>query len=906
MKATICPFARHLFFLVFVATLAAPTLHGQSALDGFDPNANGTVRVVVLQPDGKILIGGDFTSLAPNGGAPVSRTNIARLNPDGTLDTAFNPNANGFPLCIAVQADGKVLVGGVFTTIGGQARNRIARLDPTTGLADSFDPNPNASGVVYSIATQADGKILVGGDFTSIGGQNRSRMARLDPVTGLADSFDPSANALVFCLAVQADGRILAGGNFNGANSIGGQTRNRIARLDPVTGLADAFNPNANGLVNCFAMQADGKILVGGAFSGASSIGGQSRNRIARLDPDTGLADSFNPNANSSVAAIAVQADGQILVGGNFTSIGGQTRTNIARLNPVTGLADAFKPDANGFVNSSSIVVQADGKILVGGGFLVIGGQVHHYIARLETEGRADNTIGGSPGIVGNRIFALAVQPDGKILIGGGFSSVQGTARNNIARLNTDGTLDTAFNPNANNEVLAIALQVDGKILVGGVFHGVNSIGGQSREFIARLDPVTGAADSFDPRANASVEALAVQADGKILVGGDFNGFGSIGGAARNGIARLDSITGAADLFNPGASAYVTSIAVQTDGKILAGGVFSEIGGQIRSGIARLDPITGAADSFNPNAVSIGAIMLQADGKVLASGDFTAIGGQMRQHFARLDPNTGLADAFDPHPDFYVTSIAGQSDGKILAVGTFTQIGGANRSRIARLDAATGAADSFFSAPNASVYGTAVQPDGKILVCGLFNAFTEGLSGIGRPLFARLSNPTAALQNLFATRTTITWTRGGSSPQFTRATFEFSTDNVSYTPLGNGTMTGSDWGLTGLNLPVAQNIYIRARGFYRSGNQNGSESIQESVRNAFIPASPLLNIRLSANTNVVLSWATNFAGFTLESNTNLSTNVWSVVAPAPSVSGTNNVVTNAATEVQKFYRLSKQ
>src|SRR2546426_10464008 len=124
----------------------AAVVRGQSALDGFDPNANGVVRVVVVQPDGKILIGGDFTTLSPNGGVAVTRNRIARLNPDGTLDTVFNPNANGTVYSIAVQADGKILVGGAFNGfngIGGQPRNGIARLDPTTGAADSFNPAAN-------------------------------------------------------------------------------------------------------------------------------------------------------------------------------------------------------------------------------------------------------------------------------------------------------------------------------------------------------------------------------------------------------------------------------------------------------------------------------------------------------------------------------------------------------------------------------------------------------------------------------------------------------------------------------------------------------------------------------------------------------------------------------------------
>src|ERR1700682_4494465 len=190
----------------------AAAVRGQSALDGFDPNANGTVRVVVVQPDGKMLIGGDFTALSPNGGAAVTRNRIARLNPDGTLDTAFNPNANDSVYSIAGQADGKIVAVGFFTSIGGQTRNNIARLDATTGLADSF--NPNANNGVVSIAVQADGKILAGGDFNganSIGGQPRNFIARLDATTGLADSFDPNASRSVVAIAVQADGKILAG-----------------------------------------------------------------------------------------------------------------------------------------------------------------------------------------------------------------------------------------------------------------------------------------------------------------------------------------------------------------------------------------------------------------------------------------------------------------------------------------------------------------------------------------------------------------------------------------------------------------------------------------------------------------------------------------------------------------------
>jgi uncharacterized delta-60 repeat protein len=823
-----------LLFLVAVLLWSGATaVHGQSALDRFNPNANAIVRVVVVQPDGKILFGGDFTTV---GG--ITRNHIARLNPNGDLDMAFDPNADNIVYSIAVQADGKVLAGGDFTNIGGQPRNRIARLDATTGLADSF--NPNANNTVQTIAVQADGKILAGGNFfgtNSIGGQPRDFIARLDPTTGLADSFNPSAGSLVLAITVQADGRILAGGAFT---SIGAQTRHRIARLNAATGLADSFNPNANDRVATIAVQADGKILAGGYFFGANSIGGQPRNFIARLDPATGLADSFNPNANDTVNAIAVQTDGMILAGGNFTganSIGGQARNNIARLDPATGLADSFDPSGNSTI--FSIAVQSDGKILAGGNFTTFapnGGAAvtRNHIAKLETDGTLDRTL--AINTVGVVIFATAVQPDGKIVIGGTFSSILGVPRNNIARLNPDGTLDTAFDPNANARVGSIAVQANGKILAGGDFSsqfGMPTIGGQTRNRIARLDATTGAADGFDPNANNTVYAIAVQADGKILAGGLFT---SIGGQPRNRIARLGATGGVADSFDPNANNWVYPIAVQADGKILAGGLFTSIGGQTRNHIARLDATTGLADSFNPNANDqVLSIATHADGKILAGGLFTSIGGHTRNNIARLDATTGAADSFNPNASDFINAIAVQADGKVLAGGNFTNIGGQARNFIARLDATNGAADSFDPNANDAVFSVALQADGKILASGNFT----NIGGQARNLFARLSNDTAALQDVAVTQTTITWTRGGSSPQFTRVTFGYSTDNVNYTSLGDGTAAGSNWTLTGLSLATGQNFFIRARGFYRSGYVNGSESHLESVRNVFITVAPL-------------------------------------------------------------------
>jgi uncharacterized delta-60 repeat protein len=777
--------ARRANFTLLVLCAAAAcgasirSAHAQSALDGFDPNANGSVSAIAVQPDGKILIGGSFTTLAPNGGPPVARNRIARLNPDGTLDAAFNPNADNDVYVIALQPDGKVLIGGAFTSVAGQSRTHLARLDAATGQPDLFNPSPNST--VYALALQADGSILVGGGFTSIGGQTRSSLARLDRTTGLADSFSVNANGLVRRIIVQSDGKILVCGGFL---AIGGETRKHIARLDPTSGRADSFNPNANSFVMTIALQADGKVLAGGAFSGANSIGGQSRKYIARLDATTGLADSFDPHASIEINRIVVQPDGKILVGspvGFSNTIGGQVREGIARLDPATGLVDSFNPGTNESV--VEIAMQQDGKILIGGrfnGVNSVDGQTRNRIARLGADGRVDNTL-ENPSIhrgsdITKVVRAIALQPDGKILIGGLFTSVLGVERNHIARLNADGTLDVAFNPNvttpgysasSGDGVASIVVQPDGKILVGGYFVRV---GGQERRHLARLDPITGSADSFNPDPDSAIHSIALTADGKLLVGGQF---ASIGGQVRSNLARLSTHDWFGGFVQSEAKFHRNCDRRRREGKLLIAGGFTIVDAQFRNRIARLDPLTGAADAFNPNANGpVDVLAIQADGKVLAAGGFNYMSGQPRSQIARIDPVSGLADAFNPGTNGWVYSIAVQPDGKILLGGQFSTIGGQDRAYIARLDPATGVPDSFNASVDEFVEAIALQPDGKMLVGGTF----ANVGGLPRNLLARLSNDTAALQNLNVTPGAVSWTRDGSGPLLERVMFEGSSN----------------------------------------------------------------------------------------------------------------------------------
>ncbi|MFZ1221311.1 MAG: delta-60 repeat domain-containing protein, partial [Chthoniobacterales bacterium] len=579
--------------------------------------------------------------------------------------------------------------------------------------------------------------------------------------------------------------------------------------------------------------------LMGGGFiSLQPSMGPQlALRRIARLKPDGTPELSFNPNVpntNDYVYSIAVQQDGKILAGGSFNT-----------------LEPNFGPAAT-----------------------------RNNIARLEIDGRLDRTLDVSLAGALEDVFATAIQPDGRILIGGGFNTVFGMPRNHIARLNTDGTLDIAFNPNPNGPVFSIAVQADDQILVGGDFSTFDPTDGVdepvTRNSIARLNP-NGTLDlPFNPNANRVVFSIAVQADGQILVGGGFNTLEppDVAGqpVIRNYIARLNP-NGTLDLaldppFNPNANGVVHSIVVQGDDQILVGGEFTTLeptnGVNLpvpRNHIARLNPNGMAENPFNPNADrEIEAIAVQADGQILIGGEFFVLGPTnpddspvWRNRIARLNRD-GMVDLpFNPNANHSVVSIAVQADGQILACGGFTTLEPTNgmdlprsRNYIARLKPdGTLDLDHPFD-PNASnpVLSIAVQTDGKILTGGSFAV----IGGQTRSIFARLSNDTAALQNLDVTRSdtqrnTITWTRGGSSPELTRATFELSTNGgAAYTFLGHGVRVGttSNFTLTGLILPAAQNFWIRARGYYRSGQFNGSESITESVRNAIIPRTSIV------------------------------------------------------------------
>lgn len=232
---------------------------------------------------------------------------------------------------------------------------------------------------------------------------------------------------------------------------------------------------------------------------------------------------SFNPQiswlgGNPFIYAVRVQQDGKIVIAGQFDTVNGESRNDVARLNPDGSLDTNFTSPFPALDNNNldagyaqDVVLQADGKVLVGGVFNFNG--QFKYLVRLNSDGTLDNTFNANIG--GNNIYKIVVQPDGKIIIGSnGLGTVDDVPVNYLARLNTDGSLDTALGwvGNIPPFVYSIALQPDGKIVVGcsGAVVRLNANGtpdfGFQFDYPIELNPIT--------------FALAVQPDGKILAGG--------------------------------------------------------------------------------------------------------------------------------------------------------------------------------------------------------------------------------------------------------------------------------------------------------------------------------------------------------------------------------------------------
>jgi len=333
--------------------------------------ANATINCVALQSTGKIIIAGSFVQFNTS-----AKNRIVRLNTNGSIDNTFaiGSGANNVIYSVAIQSDGKILVGGLFTTFNGVAKNRIVRLTTTGAIDNTFSTGSGASDAVRAIVVQTDGKIILGGSFAQFNGVAKGKIVRLSSTGAIDNTFNSSgaganASSAIFTLALQTDGKILVGGSFTQFNT---SAKGRILRLTTSGAIDTGFNSGGSGAssdVKTIKVQGDGKILVGGSFTQFNT---SAKGRILRLTTSGAIDTGFNSGgsgANDVVNTIALQSNGKIILGGNFVQFNTSAKTRIVRLS-TTGAIDNTLSAGSGATSAiNGIVWQTNGGLIVVGAF---------------------------------------------------------------------------------------------------------------------------------------------------------------------------------------------------------------------------------------------------------------------------------------------------------------------------------------------------------------------------------------------------------------------------------------------------------------------------------------------------------------------------------------------------------
>ena len=685
---------------------------------------NGYITAMALQPDGKIILGADHYVDGYNG-APAQT--LLRLNPDGSLDTSFNSGGNGWRnrpiLSIAVQPDGKILVGGELGAVfNGQPTKGLIRLLPSGRLDASFSTGSrfvssarSGYGQVRKIIVQPDGNIMVAGEFGVVGGQASDAIVRLLP-TGSRDASFASplaSHASVSDMVRQSDGKLLIGGYaLTGLAS----DYNIVARLLP-TGALDPTFTRINSLgasVDDLGLRTDGSILVTGRFS---SIGGANRLGLARLSTTGTVDTTFATGGGTTriVRSVVELTNGQYLAAGFFDSFGGLNSSGLVRL-LANGNVDTSYTMLLETVSSGPLVPQNNGQLLLSSPILTkfngqaVGSQGYPRFHRINANGsynslatlppavtrtnsgnyfynafpQADGTFYGTyqnsdstamvRRVLANGTFDptfaaaelrwsrpyppccagannITLHPGGGVLVVGTYSRVNGLPRTYVARLLADGTLNTQFAP-PTSAVWQVPSAGVGN--TAGFRNAVGLPSGQTlvlwndatRSYVARLNPDGNLDNTFSIGSGggpSSVFSIIALASGNILANGDFTTFNDQ--AAPFGLVRLLP-NGAPD---PGftTASVARTLVEQPDGKliVMAPGATSQTERLVRltttgSFDTGFQPVLIGNESFSPAAA---AVYLQpGTNAVVLSGDFTSVAGQPRFGLARL-ANTVLA-----------------------------------------------------------------------------------------------------------------------------------------------------------------------------------------------------------------------------------------------------------------------
>ena len=726
-------------FFAAIQTNAAgevdPTFFPQAYIGEFSASHNQIYKIIE-QPDGKLLIAGQF--IIVNG---VEQCSIVRLNADLTVDNSFKPPQFYFAntwcagvRTIALQADGKVVVGGSFYGTNTDTRAGIVLLNADGSLDTSFNAAivPNAFKTVKDIEIQPDGKLLLGGDFEmadSTTGNPLKNLVRLN-ADGSVDAGYMNNNTPTGEIITQPDGKTIV--YFDNGTVV---RRNADGTND------GTFAPvSVNGTVEDIKLDSDGKVLLAGSFSTLNSF---SKPRFARLNADGTLDASFNSGnvgPNASVYEITFLANGKMMLSGVFSQYNNQNKPYLALLNADATLDNSFTYTPQSiFTNRIFYAVnqRPNGKFLIGGSYApgITPAPGDYPVRLLNSDGSADTSFDFVVGGLGT-IRHFIKLPDGKYIAAGKFIYANGNvSKVGLARFNQDGTPDPTFNyfGDFSDTIEKVAVQSNGKLLI---YRQVTP------KFV-RLNTDGSIDNSFTPPSSYSSHTIydfQVLPDDKILVGSEVD----------NGkIFRRLNANGSVDAtftetVGGGNSPTVRTIKVLANGNILIGGNFTTINGVPRGYFARLNSGGAVDPSFNPPFGANAAVLdlgVQSDGKAVILGNFTGVNGNTNyQKIARINTDGNLDTSFLQTTITFPTQLEIQSDDKILLTDV-TSNPSAPQAKLFRL-LANGAVDSRFTTAvvNGSINSLELQTDGSILIGGIFSR----VGNTPRTNLARLLNAPSA------------------------------------------------------------------------------------------------------------------------------------------------------------------
>jgi len=701
---------------------------------------NGSIYSLTTQNNGKIIVGGDFTTYKW-----TVANDITRLNADWSKDPSFNIWSwfDNYVSIVSVQNNGKIIVGGNFTTYNWVTANHIIRLNTDWSRDSSFNIWDWFDNWVLSIKIQNDGKILVGWIFTSYNWTPTNYIVRLnadwsrDSSFNIWDWFDTSVNSI----AVQNNGKILVGWVFTSYNWA---TANHIIRLNTDWSRDSSFDIWGwfDNYVQSIWIQNDGKIIVGWLFQSYSGPGQwycgdpQYTNQAScenehvcsdGVSLDQASCEKYVCSDGSSLDQTSCENEGyswyqnwtwdRINTWNNFSSVNGIIRLNTDwSVDTSFIIWDWFHNDwPDTIINA--IGIQNNGKILLGGSFTSYNWVTANHIICLNADWSRDSSFNIWDWF-NNSVSSLIIKNDGKILVGGWFSTYKWLGTNAIARLNGNWSRDSSFDiwNWLNSFVQSIGIQNDGKILIGGGFSSYNWI---LTNRLIRLNAnwVTDSSFIIWSWFNESISDIGIQSNGKILIGGGFSSYNWI---PTSYIVRLNSDWSRDSSFNIWSwfDNSVESIGIQSDGKIIVGGTFYSYNWVQANYIIRLNTDWSRDSSFNiwswfDNSVE--SIGIQSDGKIILWGRFDTYNWVQANRIIRLNTDWSRDDSFNSPISLYqgISNITLQNDGKIL-------IGGGASIGVIRLNTDWSRDSSFNIWSWFGIYVTsiAVQNNGKILVGG--------------------------------------------------------------------------------------------------------------------------------------------------------------------------------------------